>query len=107
MIHRVSLEGLSCRKRVQALLHLPFRQYQDRERSVGTARIDLFYLASPVLAFRLLPYGLSVTSRSIRQSLANSALNPTRGALNVIYAQPDAIAIASLCIADRRPSCRA
>ena len=76
------------------LLRPQYRQYQDRERFVETARTDLSYLASPsFLAFRLLPYGLSVTSRSIGQPLADSALNRTGGALNVIYALPDAIAI--------------
>jgi hypothetical protein len=67
-------------------LRLPFHQCQDRERFAETARIDLFYLALPLpLAFRLLPYGLSVTSRSIGQSLADCTLNRAGGPLNVIY----------------------
>ena len=81
------------------LPHPQPRQYQDRERFAETARIDLSYLALPVLAFRLLPYGLSVTSRSIGQSLANCALNRTGGALHVIYALPDAIAIPEIELA--------
>src|ERR1700687_1328170 len=72
-------------------------QCQDRERFVETARIDLFYLALPgALAFRLLPYGLSVTSRPIGQSLADSALNRAGGTLNIIYAEPNAVAISEI-----------
>src|SRR6202051_995213 len=79
------------------LLHSRHYQRQDRERFAGTARTDLSYLALPgALAFRLLPYGLSVTSRSIGQPLADSALNRAGGALNVIYAEPNAVAISEI-----------
>ena len=77
--------------------HLFHYQYQDRERSAETARIDPFYSASLLaLAFRLFPYGLSRVSLPIGESLADRALNRAGGALNVIYAQPDAIAISEI-----------
>ena len=63
----------------------------------GTARIALFYLASPLpLAWRLLPYGLSVVSLPVGQSLSDDALNGPFGSLNVVYAQPDPIGIAEI-----------
>ena len=79
------------------LLRLPHHQRQDRERFAETARIDLFYLALPsFLACRLLPYGLSVISRSIGEALAYDPLHGASGTLYVIYAQPNAIGIAEI-----------
>jgi hypothetical protein len=81
------------------LQHPLHHRYQDRERFQQTARIDLSYLALPALAFRLLPYGLSVTSRSIGQPLADCTLNRAGGTLNVIYAEPNAVGIAEIELA--------
>src|SRR5579859_1256494 len=92
----------SWRKRARMLPNLPSHQYQDRERFVGTARIDLSYSALPFAFWplRLSPYGgLSVMSRSIGQPLADCALNRPCGALNVIYAQRNAIGIAEIVFA--------
>ena len=58
--------------------------------------IFLTWLWGALLAFRLLPYGLSVTSRPIGQPLADDALHGAGGALHVIYAEPNAIAIAEI-----------
>lgn len=61
------------------LPHYLHHQRQARERFAETARIALScYVASPLaLTFRLLPYGLSVTSHSIGQPLADYILNLT------------------------------
>ena len=49
-------------------------QRQGHERFFGTARIALFYLASPLpLAWRLLPYGHSVMSRPVGRAFAYDA----------------------------------
>ena len=73
------------------------RRRQDRGRFSGTAHIELFYLASPShLAFRLLPYGLSVMRRRIGQSFADDPLNGANGAFRIVYAQPDTIGIAEI-----------
>ena len=87
----------------------------------GTARIALFALASYVLVLALcrrLPCGRSLISRSIGEALPDDALQRTFGALCIIYAKPDAIAIAEVELrkiavqmllasnADRCPSCR-
>ena len=45
---------------------------------------------------RFLPYGLSVTRRSIGEAFYNDPLHSTCGALHVIYAKLDAIAIAEI-----------
>jgi hypothetical protein len=79
--------------------HPLIHRTQASERSLETARIALFVSAfyALVLALcRLLPYERSLTSRSIGEALADDALNSTFGALYVIYAKPDAIAIAEV-----------
>jgi hypothetical protein len=45
---------------------------------------------------RLLPYGRSLISRSIGEAFPNDTFDRTLGALYVIYAEPDAIAIAEI-----------
>jgi len=73
------------------------RQCQDRERFAETARIDVFYSASPpALVLWLLPYGLSVMRRPIGQPLADDSSHGASGTLHVIYAQANAIAIAEI-----------
>jgi hypothetical protein len=72
---------------------------QAPERFVETARIALSALAFYVLVLalcRLLPYGRSLRSRSIGETLSNDTFDCARGALYVIYAEPDAIAIAEI-----------
>jgi hypothetical protein len=63
------------------------RQRQVSERPFGTARIALCqWLSFLALALCLLfPYGLSVTSNAIHQTLADDALHCALGALHVIY----------------------
>jgi hypothetical protein len=80
-------------------MSLRFHRSQACGRSPQTARIASSYLASalpPALVFRLLPYGLSVMSRSIGEPFPNNALDGDLGALNVIYTEPDAVAIAEI-----------
>lgn len=90
-------EAQSSRSCVQIPRRWPRRQRRDRERLFQTARIALFYLASPLpLAWRLLPYGLSVTSLPVGQALSDDAFNGPRGSLYVIYAEPGAVAIAEI-----------
>jgi hypothetical protein len=72
---------------------------QAHERLVETARIALFALAFYVLVLalcRLLPYGRSLRSCSIGETLSNDTFDRALGALYVIYAEPDAIAIAKI-----------
>ena len=72
------------------------RQY---ERFVGTAWIALSASAFYVLVLalcRLLPYGRSFRSRSIGETLSNDTFDCTLGALYVIYAEPNAVAIAEI-----------
>ena len=84
-------------KHVQIFERFPHRQRQDHERLFGTARIDLFYLASPLpLAWRLLPYGLSVTSLPVGQALSDDAFYGALGSFHVIYAKSDTIGIAEI-----------
>ena len=72
-------------------------QCQAYERLHETARIEPSYSVwVEALALRLLPYGLSVMRRSIGEALSNNAFNCTPGALYVIYAEPNAIAIAEV-----------
>src|SRR6266852_3067713 len=79
---------------------MPLRSHQRQafERSPQTARIDACQLSlGSAFVFRLLfPYGLSVVRRSIRQPLADDAFHGTFGALNVIYAKSDAVAISKV-----------
>src|SRR5689334_13996249 len=72
-------------------------QHRVAGRSPQTARTELSYLAlaSP-LAFRLLPYGLSVTSLPVGQPLPNDALQRLLGARHVIHTPRDAVAIAEI-----------
>src|ERR1700680_3973528 len=87
----------SSQRRVRMLLHSPDCQRQARERFPRTARIEPFYLVSvPALAFRLLPYGLSVTSRSIREALANDTLDRPLSAFDVVNPEPHAVAVAEI-----------
>src|ERR1700686_3949189 len=81
----------------QISLRFPRHQRQGHERSFGTARIDLSYLALPLpLALRLLPYGLSVMRRRIGEAFAYNPFHGARCTLNVIYSQPNAIGIAEI-----------
>ena len=78
---------------------LQIHRNQASERFPGTARIALFALAFYVLVLalcRLLPYGRSFRSRSIGETLSNDTFDRAHGALYVIYAQPDAIAITKI-----------
>jgi hypothetical protein len=80
-------------------MHLLIHRNQVHERFPGTARIALFASAFYVLVLalcRLLPYGRSLTSRSIGETLSNDAFDRALGAIYVIYAEPDAIAIAEI-----------
>jgi hypothetical protein len=77
-------------------MRLRIHRSQAPERFAGTARIVLFALASYVLVLvvcRLLPYGRSLRSRLISEPLADDAHKGALGALNVIYAKANAIAI--------------
>src|SRR5713226_3906876 len=86
------LEEVSSKRPARIALCLFHRRYQAHERFAETARTDLSYLALPsFLVFRLLPYGLSVMRRSIREPLANDALHCPSGAFYVIYAEPNAV----------------
>src|SRR5208282_220723 len=77
---------------------LRFHQRQAPERFSQTARIGAYSLSlRSAFAFRLLfPYGLSVMSCPVFEALADDTLDHTRGTLYVIYAQPNAIAIAEI-----------
>ena len=80
-------------------MHLQIHRIQAPERFVGTTRIALSASAFYVLVLalcRLLPYGRSLTSRSIGEALPNDSFDRTFGAFYVIYAEPDAIAIAEI-----------
>jgi hypothetical protein len=73
-------------------LRFPCCPSQAHERFLKTARIALFYSVLVVaFALRLLPYGRSVTSRSIGNALADDALQSKFGASRVIYSKPHAI----------------
>ena len=79
---------------------LRFHHSQAYGRSPRTARTASFYLVSvSALAFRLLPYSLSVTSRSIRQALPDDAFKRPLGALYVVNAEPHAVAVAEIELA--------
>jgi len=82
----------------QKLSHFPHRQRRDCERFVETARTDLSYFSAspPSFLLRLLPYGLSDMRRPISQTLSNDALYGAFSSLNVVYAQPNTIAIAEI-----------
>jgi hypothetical protein len=77
---------------------LRFHRSQAYERFQQTARILVCPSSSAfAFAFRLLfPYGLSDISRSIGKPLANDTHKSALGALDIIYAEPDAIAIAEI-----------
>src|ERR1700683_1954491 len=78
-------------------LRFPRRLRQDRERFAETARIVLFYSAFFVCPFRrVFPYGLSVVSLPIGEPLSDNSFHRSRGALHVIYAKPNAVAIAEI-----------
>src|SRR5258705_5517913 len=79
-------------------MSLRFHRSQAYERSRRTARIVAYpsSLGSVFALCLLFPYGLSVTSCSISQPLADDAFDRTFGAFYVIYAQPNAIAIAEV-----------
>src|ERR1700737_4762201 len=71
--------------------------HRASERSLGTARIvvcpSLSSFFAALALFRLLPYGLSLTRRSIGQTLADDAFQRASGTLHIIYAKSDALAI--------------
>ena len=84
-------------KRVRTFARLFHCQCRDRGRFSGTARTVFSYSALPsFLAWRLLPYGLSVTRRRIGEAFAYDSLYGARSSLHVIYAEPNAIAIAEI-----------
>jgi len=72
---------------------------QVSERFHGTARIapsGLTSYALVLLLYRLLPYGRSLTSRSIGEAFSNDTFDRALGAPYIIYPEPDAIAIAEI-----------
>src|SRR6266508_2411643 len=81
---------------------VPLRTHRSRasERSRGTARTGVPDSGWPfALAWALcllLPYGCSLTRRSIGEALADDAPDGALGALYVIYAKSDAVAIAEI-----------
>src|ERR1700724_288113 len=77
---------------------LRFRRSRVYERFQRTARIVVCPSSSAfAFAFRLLfPYGLSVVSRSISKPLSDDTFQRAFGAFYVIYAKPNAIAIAKV-----------
>ena len=87
--------GQSWKMRARMSLRSAHRRRQAHERFVETAHIEIFYLVL-LLAFRLLPYGFSVMRPHVGEALAYNPLNCERGALYVIYAQADTIAIAEI-----------
>jgi len=77
--------------------HFFRHQYRVHERFAETGRTALSYSAFFAFALRrLFPYGLSVVSLPIGKPLTDDALHGPCGSLNVIYAEPDAIAIAEI-----------
>src|SRR5260370_27722164 len=74
---------------------LHFHRSQAYGRSQRTARIEFSYSAS-VLAFRLFPYGLSVTSGPIRETFAHDSFQCPLGSLYIIHTQPHAVAVAKI-----------
>jgi hypothetical protein len=83
----------------RAPMHLRIHHTQASERFAGTARIALFASAFYVLVLalcRLLPYGRSLISRSIGETLSNDTFDCALGAFHVIYAEPNAIGIAEI-----------
>ena len=83
--------------------HLQIHRTQAPKRFVETARIALSGSAFYVLVLalcRLLPYGRSLISRSIGEALSNDPFDRTFGAFYVVYAEPDAIAIAKIKFAE-------
>jgi hypothetical protein len=75
------------------------RHNQAFGRSPRTARTESFYLVSALpLAFRLLPYGLSDTSRSIGEALPNDAFDCPFGSLHVVHSESDAIAVSEIVL---------
>src|ERR1700730_9571614 len=77
---------------------LRFRRSRAYERFQQTARIVVCPSSSGfAFAFRLLfPYGLSVMSRLIGKSLSDDTHKCALSALDVIYAEPNAVAIAKI-----------
>src|SRR5438128_2287971 len=76
-----------------------FGSRQASERLPETARIVVCPSPLALAAFALcllLPYGRSLTRRSIGQALAYGAFEGAPGALYVIYAKPHALAIAEI-----------
>jgi len=70
-------------------MHLQIHRTQVPERFVEIARIALSGLTFYALVLtlcRLLPYGRSLTSRSIGEALPNDAFDRALGALYVVYA---------------------
>ena len=74
-----------------------FRRTRACERSLQTAHIGFSYSALvSVFAFRLLPYGLSVTSGAVSKALSNDALKRPFGALYIVHTKANAVAIAEV-----------
>src|SRR5580693_7722031 len=80
----------------------PLAQSLNYERFLETAHIAFVYSAffSAFRLCRLLPYGLSVISCSISKPLADDTLHRSRGTFHVIYAEPNAIAIAEIVLGE-------
>jgi hypothetical protein len=87
--------------RIRVRTPLRFHRNRAYERFQRTARI-VVCPSSPAFAFAfrlLFPYGLSDISRSIGEALSNDTHKGALGALDIIYAEPDAIAIAKIELA--------
>jgi hypothetical protein len=80
-------------------MHLQIHHTQAPERFCGTARTapsaSTFYVLVLAL-YRLLPYSRSLRSCSVGETLPDDAFDRALGALYVIYAEPDAVAIAEI-----------
>jgi hypothetical protein len=78
-------------------MSLRFHRSRASERFFGTSRIaPCLSFAAYFLVFRLFPYSLSDMSRSIGEALPDDALDCDLSTLNVIYTEPDAIAVAKI-----------
>src|SRR4051812_2196879 len=77
---------------------LRFHCIQAYERFQQTARIGAYPRSLEfAFVFRLLfPYGLSVTSGPIRETFAHDSFQRQFGAMHVVYAEANAVAIAEI-----------
>jgi hypothetical protein len=80
---------------------LRFHRSQAYGRSPQTARTGSFYLVPTLplaLAFRLLPYGLSVVALPIGEPLADDTTKAPLGALYIVNAEPNAVAVSEIAL---------